>query len=134
MSKHICQYRKECPVFQGKVATNGTPLAIYKNVFCNRGIKGWSNCEQYLEYNVNARKKIQVFMLKTDKNIDNINISQEEAQVLLLLEEKGKCLFGNIFKELNMSYTKGAEIILSLTNKGYIRNAGRSSYYELAID
>ena len=79
-------------------------------------------------------QKTQVLMLKEDKNINKINVSQEEKQVLSLLEEKGKCLYGNIFKELNMAHTKGSEIILSLTNKGYIRNAGRSSYYELAID
>ncbi len=73
-------------------------------------------------------------MLKANKNIDKINVTQEENQVLLLLEEQGKCLYGNIFKELNMAHTKGAEIILSLSNKGYIRNVGRSSYYELAVD
>ena len=73
-------------------------------------------------------------MSKADYNLGEINLSQEEQQVLLLLEKKGKCLYGNIFKELNMAHTKSAEIILSLTNKGYIRNAGRSSYYELTID
>ena len=79
-------------------------------------------------------QRTQILLLKADKNIDNINVTQEELQVLLLLEKKGKCLYGNILKELKIAYTKGAEIILSLTNKGYIRNAGRSSYYELAID
>ncbi len=73
-------------------------------------------------------------MLKEDKNIDKINISQEEKHVLNLLEEKGKCLYGNIFKELNIAHTKGAEIMLSLTNKGYVKNVGRSSYYELAVN
>jgi len=58
MSTHICPYIKECPVFQGKVATNnGTPLTIYKNVFCNRGLKGWNNCEQYLEYKLKTLQK-----------------------------------------------------------------------------
>ena len=73
-------------------------------------------------------------MLKEDKNINEISVSQEEKQVLLLLEEKGKCLYGNIFKELKMAHAKGADIVFSLTNKGYIRNAGRSSFYELAIN
>ncbi|GAF05279.1 hypothetical protein [Saccharicrinis fermentans] len=66
--------------------------------------------------------------------IDKINVIEEEKQVLVLLQEKGKCLYGNIFKELNMAQTKGAEVIYSLTNKGYIKNAERSSYYELAIE
>ena len=65
-------------------------------------------------------QRTQILLLKANKNIDNINVTQEELQVLLLLEKKGKCLYGNIFKESDMSHTKGAEIILSLTNKGYI--------------
>ena len=65
MSEHTCQYRKECPVFQGKVATNGIPLTLYKNVFCNRGIKGWNNCEQYLKYKVNALSKNTNFIVKS---------------------------------------------------------------------
>ena len=73
-------------------------------------------------------------MLKTDKNIDMIKVTHEERKVLLLLEEKGKCLYGNIFKESKIAHTKGAEIVSSLTNKGYIKNAGQPSYYELAIN
>jgi DNA-binding MarR family transcriptional regulator len=79
-------------------------------------------------------QRTQILLLKADKNIDNINVTQEELQVLLLLEKKGKCLYGNIFKELNISHIKVAETILSLTDKGYIKNAGRPSFYELAID
>ncbi|RIJ47546.1 hypothetical protein D1614_13205 [Maribellus luteus] len=43
-----CRFARECDIFQGKVAVN-TPLPIYRNVFCNRGIKGWKNCEKYNE-------------------------------------------------------------------------------------
>ena len=64
MLVHICQYRIECPVFQGKEATNGTPLSLYKNVFCNRGPKGWNNCEQYLDYKVNTLSKKDKFYVK----------------------------------------------------------------------
>lgn len=67
------------------------------------------------------------------KKIDLSYITPEEQGVLLLLEKMGKCLYGNIFQELKIAHTKGAEIILSLTNKGYIKNVGRSSYYELNV-
>lgn len=62
------------------------------------------------------------------------SIPKEEREVLLLLKEKDQCLYGNIFKELMIPPTKGSEIILSLTYKGYIKNVGRSSYYQLNID
>lgn len=68
----------------------------------------------------------------TNNTIININkLTPEEREILLLIKKKGKCLYGNIFRELNLSQTKGAAAILSLTNKGYIKNVGRSSFYEL---
>lgn len=42
-----CKFANECDVFKGKEIVSKTPLAIYRNVFCNRGIKGWKNCEKY---------------------------------------------------------------------------------------
>ena len=70
-------------------------------------------------------------MTKTNNNLRDLKLSQDEQQVILLLKIKGECLYGNIFKELNLAPTKGAEIILSLANKGYIRNTEKTSYYEL---
>jgi hypothetical protein len=58
MSTNLCQYIKTCPIYQGKQETNGAPLALYKNVFCNRGYKGWENCEHYLEYNLNSKNNV----------------------------------------------------------------------------
>lgn len=49
MTVNLCQYIKTCPIYQGMEDLNGTPLVIYKNVFCNRGYKGWNNCERYLK-------------------------------------------------------------------------------------
>lgn len=66
-------------------------------------------------------------------NKNKIGINQAsitEQKILLLLENKGKCLYGNIFKELNLSQTAGAHAILSLLSKGYIQNVDVSSYYE----
>lgn len=44
-----CKFARECEIFQGKKKVSKTPLTIYRNVFCNRGIKGWKNCEKYNE-------------------------------------------------------------------------------------
>ena len=49
MAVNICQYTKTCPVFQGTKEVTVASLDIYKNVFCKRGLKGWNNCEQYIE-------------------------------------------------------------------------------------
>lgn len=66
------------------------------------------------------------------KNLILLNsVKPEEKEILLLLESKGKCLYGNIFNELNLSPRKGAALMLSLLTKGYIRNVGTTSSYEL---
>jgi len=69
--------------------------------------------------------------MTNNRKIDINLVTTEEREILLLLEKHGKYLYGNIFKELNFSQSKGSETILSLTNKGYIKNIGRSSFYEL---
>lgn len=58
-------------------------------------------------------------------------LKPEELENLEFLEKKGSCLYGNIFKELHLSHTKGAELIYSLLIKGYIHSIGSTSYYEL---
>ncbi len=42
-----CKYNKECSVYQGIDTPENMSLMIYKNVFCNRGEKGWSGCKKY---------------------------------------------------------------------------------------
>ncbi|MBN1597728.1 MAG: hypothetical protein JW894_05500 [Bacteroidales bacterium] len=69
-----------------------------------------------------------------NKSLILSSVSPEERKILLLLEEKGKYLYGNIFKELNLSATKGAELVLSLLSKGYIKNVGKTSFYELNVE
>jgi predicted transcriptional regulator len=72
-------------------------------------------------------------MSEKNKKIDFKNVTEQELEVLYFLEKKENCLYGNIFKELNIATTKGADIMLSLSNKGYIKNMGRSSYYEINV-
>jgi hypothetical protein len=49
-----CKYADECPVFSGKTPIDNMPLHLVRNVFCNRGSKGWVNCSRYrmMEKNV----------------------------------------------------------------------------------
>ena len=47
MSKTLCPYAKDCPVFKGKEDAGKIPLNIYRNVFCYRGMGGWTNCSTY---------------------------------------------------------------------------------------
>lgn len=49
-----CPYANDCPVYKGEIEAVGIPLYIYRNVFCNRGYKGWTNCERYTEFRLQA--------------------------------------------------------------------------------
>jgi len=43
-----CPFAKTYDIFQNKKSNKiGLELSIYRNVFCNRGEKGWKNCELY---------------------------------------------------------------------------------------
>lgn len=43
----LCPYAKDCPVYQGGLIIERISTSLIKNVFCNRGYKGWKNCERY---------------------------------------------------------------------------------------
>jgi hypothetical protein len=43
----LCKYAKECPAYQNKIEDFDKPIMILRNVFCNRGFKGWSNCARF---------------------------------------------------------------------------------------
>ena len=44
----LCKHSADCPVYQNKNDKITRPLFLIRNVFCNRGYKGWSNCKRYL--------------------------------------------------------------------------------------
>lgn len=46
-SGKLCKYADTCPVYNNKSETISTPLHILRNVFCNRGSRGWENCVRY---------------------------------------------------------------------------------------
>ncbi len=72
--------------------------------------------------------------MSEEVKIDIRELPKEEREVLILLERMGKYLYGNIFRDLSLSQSKGASIILSLLTKGYIQHVGSTSYYELTSE
>lgn len=44
-----CHFANQCTLFKGEEKTK-IELSIFRNVFCNRGPKGWKNCERYKEF------------------------------------------------------------------------------------
>lgn len=63
--ERICKYARECPVYQDQLAIDGKPLFLIRNVFCNRGSKGWNNCIRYrtLESGKQANKETTPYKL-----------------------------------------------------------------------
>lgn len=47
MPQLLCPLATECKIFKGQTPILQPHLQIYQNVFCRRGLKGWSNCEHY---------------------------------------------------------------------------------------
>jgi hypothetical protein len=45
-----CRYASNCPIFQGVELPPEADLIIWRNVFCYRGLKGWSNCKKYQHF------------------------------------------------------------------------------------
>ena len=45
-----CKYADSCPLFAGIGIPENMTQTLWRNVFCYRGIKGWSNCQKYLEF------------------------------------------------------------------------------------
>jgi hypothetical protein len=54
-----------------------------------------------------------------------------EKQIVTFLNKKGKCIYGQIFRELKIPTTRGQEAIYSLINKGVVKHIDKSSYIEL---
>lgn len=55
--RNQCQFAGDCEIYNGSVTVSETPLLIFRNVFCNRGMKGWKNCEKYIELTSAGIKK-----------------------------------------------------------------------------
>lgn len=65
--------------------------------------------------------------------IKKVNNPQEK-DILLFLKENGKCIYGDIIKDLKISGRRGQEAIYSLLNKGLVRHKDKTSYIELNVE
>jgi predicted transcriptional regulator len=73
--------------------------------------------------------------LKQRKKIDIKKVTNpDEKKILLFLHHRGKCIYGEIMKELQISSTRGQEAIYSLMTKGMVRHKDRTSYLELNVE
>jgi len=76
-------------------------------------------------------------MTETNDQKKELNIQQIknpfERDILLFLQKKKTCIYGQIIEELKISSAKGQETIYSLLNKGFIRHKKRTSYIELNV-
>ncbi|MDX8341054.1 hypothetical protein SLH46_17780 [Draconibacterium sp. IB214405] len=73
--------------------------------------------------------------MSNKKTIDIQKITNPfEKDILKLLEEKEKYVYGDIIKDLKLSATKGQESILSLIKRGFIKHVDQSSYLKLNVN
>ena len=69
------------------------------------------------------------------RTIDIQEISNQfEQDILKLLDEKEKYVYGDIIKDLKLSVRKGQILIHSLINKGLVKRVDQSSYLKLNVD
>ncbi|QIA08974.1 hypothetical protein [Draconibacterium halophilum] len=72
-------------------------------------------------------------MSKKTIDIHEVN-NQFEKDILKLLDEKEKCVYGDIIKDLKVSARRGQEAIFSLIDKGFVKHVDQSSYLKLNVD
>ena len=72
-------------------------------------------------------------MSKETIDIQEIS-NQFEKDILKLLEEKEKCVYGDIIKDLKLSARRGQKLIYSLISKGFVKRVDQSSYLKLNVD
>jgi hypothetical protein len=59
----LCPYASNCQVYSGEEKVEGSPVFLIKNVFCNRGGRGWKNCKWF-----KTMKDEEVATLSTSKH------------------------------------------------------------------
>jgi hypothetical protein len=58
----------------------------------------------------------------------------KEKEILNLLNTKGSCRYGNVFKQLSISANEGQQLVFSLLSKGMIKFQYHSSNLELNVN
>ena len=70
---------------------------------------------------------------RSELELENIK-NPFQKDILLFLSKNGKCIYGDIIKELKISGRRGQEAIYSLLQKGFVRHKDKTSYIELNVD
>ncbi len=70
---------------------------------------------------------------RSELELENVN-NPFEKDILLFLNRNGKCIYGDIIKELKISGRRGQEAIYSLLQKGLVRHKDKTSYIELNVE
>jgi len=69
---------------------------------------------------------------ENNKTIDINKIKNPtEREIILFIEQKQYCRYGDLLKSLHLSYRKGQELVYSLVSRGYLEFIGRSSDLQL---
>jgi hypothetical protein len=58
----------------------------------------------------------------------------KEKEILKLLNDKGSCMYGNVFKQLSISASEGQPLVFSLLSRGLIKFQYHSSNIELNVN
>lgn len=132
-----CPFAQQCPVYSGEVQIENTSLYLIKNVFCNRGKKGWYNCNRYqiVISGDEVPEAATPYHPKLGKTVDVEKISDEtERKILKLIKQNGKCLMGEVLMKLKMGNEKGYYYFNQLLQKKWITNTEKPPYYTLTIE
>lgn len=46
----LCKYAQQCNVYNNDNSRLEKPVFLIRNVFCNRGPRGWNNCLRFAAY------------------------------------------------------------------------------------
>lgn len=133
----LCPFAKECPVYHGHIQIKNISLHLIKNVFCNRGEKGWTNCNRYriaiTGENIPATATPYHPKFKIKVDIEKIS-NETEREILKLIKRNGKCLMGEVIMKLKLGNQSGYNYFDHLLKKKWITNTANPPYYTLNVE
>ncbi len=69
------------------------------------------------------------------KTIELQNVKNPfEKKIITFLDKNGKCIYGEIFRELKIPTAKGQEAMYSLISKGLVQHVDKTSFVELTAN
>ena len=79
MGNRKCKYSATCPIFIGTLKEEDKPTFMYKNIFCNRGVRGWNACKRFQVYEVNVDPPKDLLPGNSD-NVETILSRNKEGE------------------------------------------------------